>query len=59
MDIAKSEIFRNFTILNKVLLFSIKLNKTAVQSVRIIDARQELETVSATSVMTVLKLEIA
>ena len=32
-DIAKSETFRNFTTLNKALLFLIKLNKTAVQSV--------------------------
>ena len=33
MDIAKSETFKNFTILNKALLFLIELNKTAVQSV--------------------------
>ena len=33
MDIAKSETFKNFTVLNKALLFLIKLNKTAVQSV--------------------------
>ena len=33
MDIAKSETFRSFTILNKDLLFLIKLNKTAVQSI--------------------------
>ena len=33
MDIAKSETFKKFTILNKALLFLIKLNKTAVQSV--------------------------
>ena len=33
MDVAKYVTFRNFTILNKVLLFLIKLNKTAVQSV--------------------------
>ena len=33
MDIAKSETFKNFTILNKALLFLIKLSKTAVQSV--------------------------
>ena len=33
MDIAKSETFKNFTILNKALLFSVKLNKTAVQLV--------------------------
>ena len=32
MDIAKSETFKNFTILSKALLFLIKLNKTAVQS---------------------------
>ena len=33
MDIAKSETFKNFIILNKALLFLIKLSKTAVQSV--------------------------
>ena len=33
MDIAKFETFKNFTILNKALLFLMKLNKTAVQSV--------------------------
>ena len=33
MDIAKSETFKNFNILNKALLFLIKLNKTAAQSV--------------------------
>ena len=33
MDIAKSETFKNFIILNKTLLFLIKLSKTAVQSV--------------------------
>ena len=33
MDIAKSETFKNFAISNKALLFLIKLNKTAVQSV--------------------------
>ena len=33
MDIAKSETFKNITVLNKALLFLIKLNKTAVQSV--------------------------
>ena len=33
MDIAKSQTSKNFTILNKALLFLIKLNKTAVQSV--------------------------
>ena len=33
MDIAKSETFKNFIILNKALLFVIKLSKTAVQSV--------------------------
>ena len=33
MDIAKSEWFKNFIILNKVLLFLIILNKTAVQLV--------------------------
>ena len=33
MDVAKSETFRNFTILEKALLFLIKFNKTAVQSV--------------------------
>ena len=33
MDIAKSETFKNFIILNKALLFLIKLRKTAVQSV--------------------------
>ena len=33
MDIAKSETFTNFIILNKALLFLIKLSKTAVQSV--------------------------
>ena len=33
MDIAKFETFKSFTILNKVLLFLIKLNETAVQSV--------------------------
>ena len=32
MDTAKSEMFRNFTFLNKALLFSVKLNKAAVQS---------------------------
>ena len=35
IDIAKFETFRNFTILNKALLFLIKLNKTAVQSISI------------------------
>ena len=33
MDTANSKTFRNFTILKKVLLFLIKLNKTVVQSV--------------------------
>ena len=33
MDIAKSETLKNFIILNKALLFLIKLSKTAVQSV--------------------------
>ena len=33
MDIAKYETFKNFTILSKALLFLIKLNKTAMQSV--------------------------
>ena len=33
MDIAKCETFKNFTTLKKALLFLIKLNKTAVQSV--------------------------
>ena len=33
MDIAKSETFKNFIVLNKALLFLIKLSKTAVQSV--------------------------
>ena len=33
MDIAKSETFKNFIILNKALLFLIKSSKTAVQSV--------------------------
>ena len=33
MDIAKYETFKNFIILNKALLFLIKLNKTAMQSV--------------------------
>ena len=33
MDIAKSETFKNFIILNEALLFLIKLSKTAVQSV--------------------------
>ena len=32
MDIAKSETFENFTILNRALLFLVTLNKTAVQS---------------------------
>ena len=31
MDIAKSETFKNFNILNKALLFLIKLSKTAIQ----------------------------
>ena len=35
MNVAKSETFKNFTILDKALLFLIKLNKPAVQSVRI------------------------
>ena len=33
MDIAMSGTFRNFTVFNKALLFLMKLNKTAVQSV--------------------------
>ena len=33
MDIAKSKTFRNFAILNKALIFFIKLNQTAMQSV--------------------------
>ena len=33
MDMAKSNTFKNFTILNKALRFLIKINKTAVQSV--------------------------
>ena len=33
MDKAKSETFKNFIILNKALLFLVKLSKTAVQSV--------------------------
>ena len=33
MDVAKSETFINFTILNKALLFLVNLYKTAVQSV--------------------------
>ena len=31
--VTKSETFKNFTILNKALLFLIKLNKTVVQLV--------------------------
>ena len=34
MDVAKSEAFRNFTILNNAFLFLIKLDKSAVQSVQ-------------------------
>ena len=34
VDVAKSEAFRNFTILNNVFLFLIKLDKSAVQSVQ-------------------------
>ena len=33
IDKAKSEAFKKFSIWNKALLFSIKLNKTALQSV--------------------------
>ena len=33
MDVATYETFRNFTILNKGLLFLIKFNETAVQLV--------------------------
>ena len=33
MDVAKSETFINFTILNEALLFLVSLYKTAVQSV--------------------------
>ena len=33
MDVAESKMFKSFTVLNKALLFLIKLNKTAVQSV--------------------------
>ena len=33
MDIAKSETFKYFTILNMALLFLIQVNKTAVQSI--------------------------
>ena len=36
MDIAKSEAFKYFTILNMALLFLIKVNKTAVQSIPMI-----------------------
>ena len=32
MDLAKLETFKSFTVLNKTLLFLIKLNETAVQS---------------------------
>ena len=39
MDIAKSETFKNFIILNEALLFIIKLSKTAVQSVTHFAAR--------------------
>ena len=34
MNVAKSEAFRNFTILNNAFLFLIKLDKSAVQSVQ-------------------------
>ena len=33
MDVAKFETFRSFSILNMALMFLIKLNKTAMQSV--------------------------
>ena len=33
MNVAKYETFTNFTILDKALLFLIKLDKTAVQSI--------------------------
>ena len=33
MDVAESEMFKNFTVLNKDFLFLINLNKTAVQSI--------------------------
>ena len=33
MDIAESKAFKNFAILNKALLFLIKLSKTAMQLV--------------------------
>ena len=36
MDIAKSETFKYFTILNMALLFLIKVHKTAVQSIPMI-----------------------
>ena len=36
MDIAKSETFKYFTILNMALQFLIKVNKTAVQSIPMI-----------------------
>ena len=36
LDVAKSEKFRNFTVLNKALFFFIKLDKTAVHSVAMI-----------------------
>ena len=36
MDRAKSETFKYFTILNMALLFLIKLNKTALQSIPMI-----------------------
>ena len=34
MDTAKSETFRNFTILNKAWLFLIKINETAAHSLQ-------------------------
>ena len=43
MDKAKSETFKNFTVLNKALLFFIKLNKTAVQSVPKIEGTVRFE----------------
>ena len=51
MDIAKSETFKNFIILNKALLFLIKLSKTAVQSLKLFTSQKRP--------MTSLKLSIS
>ena len=42
IDVAKYKMFGNFTVLNKALLFLIKLNRTAMQSVLCLMSLQQI-----------------